>query len=344
MIRQWVIVMMGMTLLPMALSEPAVGQVVLAGTYSFQNGLDGYNGGVDATIYSSSAYENQVDPGRLRMQRSSGTEHANTLIRFEGLEALAGASIEQAYITLRFQFETPLAWTDAVVDVYGIQRDWSGAATWSSAENGEPDPNWILPGVQDVGERGLLLSSLEMGDRFFFNGSNNHNYDDEQAFDFALDPNLVKSWASNPATNVGVLLVMNNNSDVLFSSNEDETLDTQGQSMKPKLTVVVPQACPGASLMDLSGDGFVDYFDFSILESGWGSIYGQAELVALVEDWLVGLADPDLNGDGFVDYYDFQLLNSGWLLCYDVPHLLDMAEAWLTCGVDSVHPNCEPGE
>ena len=50
---------------------------------------------------------------------------------------------------------------------------------------------------------------------------------------------------------------------------------------------------------DLTGDGVVDEYDFSLLMANWGK---------------VGSNISDLNDDGVVDEYDFSLLMANWTI------------------------------
>ena len=265
---------------------------VEAETYTFQQGvadvahpeLGEYAGAHDVVIATTTWPAS--NPDRLRMKYQSGTEQMNTLIRFEGLEVVPdmpeGMQVSSATLTLTWQYEN-VFWNGATVDVYEALKVWADPnATWDDADTDAPLA-WDVAGAQGTLDRGELLSSTDMGPRSFSQGI---QYDDEEQFTFSLSGRLVQSWIDDPNTNLGVIMAMNGEagSDVTFSSSEE----TEDVSFRPVLTI---ELCPTMG-SDLNGDYYIDMFDFTILQSGWGETYGMDDLALMGQQWLL-CSDPD---------------------------------------------------
>lgn len=336
-LRQWVIVM-AVSVMSLGTQLCCDAEVIPSETFDFQNGVDGYSGGVDTTI-DDPTRNSPTAVDRLRVRYFNPQpwhdEVHSVLIRFEGLDSLNGIVVDAATLTLTFQ-EEHVAWEEAVIDVYPVIRSWvdDPNTNWTMANVAE---NWDVLGAQgDPNDRGMLAGSIAMGPRQFFD----IQYADDSQFDFALSPSLVQSWIAQPDQNFGVILVMNpdSKSDVTFSSNDDETV-----AFRPILTIASATVCSGIGVMDLNGDHFMNYSDFAILENEWLNTYFPYDLTVMVEDWLVPW-NPNLSDGVLIDYFDFQILSSGWQVCYGIEHLAELAENWLTCSDGTTPPDCIPGE
>jgi len=277
----------------------AFGSVAMAQTeeFTFQQGIDGYEGGQDVTIYDG----DQVNPpaaGTLRMMALWPTteEVYNTLIRFEGLEVtLGGKQVLSAEIELTYGNQPIQEAIDGIIETYSAGKNWHDPnATWDEANGGL---SWDVAGAQGSTDRTVLHSITEMRDRTFSN-----IYYDGEKFIFALDAAEVQTWVDNPAANNGVLMVMENDvamTSVLFHSNESTA---EGGSYRPLLRVTARTPCasiPG----DLNGDCYVNLLDLAQMKEEW-----------LAEDNLTA----DLFADGIVNLLDFEILARNWLECSEV--------------------------
>jgi len=149
---------------------------------------------------------------------------------------LSGKSIIGASLTLTFRKEN-VAWAPATVDVYPCLKQWD-EPDWTYAEPfADPCVAWDIAGAQKPRkDRGGLISSTYMGDRYWYSMFNKKNYDDGEQFEFPLDAAMVQSWANDPCSNLGVILTMYLGAvtDVTFSSSEESVI-----TERPKLTVTV---------------------------------------------------------------------------------------------------------
>ena len=281
--------------------------------YTYQQEMDGYNGGEDATIASSGTWPTD-NPHRLRL-RYDGQERYNTLIRFEGLAELEeGRYISGATLTLTYRHEN-VSWDAATVDIHQCMRSWFDP-DWTYADSGS-SIEWGTYGAQDpCTDRGELVGTdTDMGPRKGY--PDWIQYTDGSKFEFTLDASMVQSWIKQPDTNYGLILIMNHDAatDVTFSSNEDAD-----PCSHPILTITI-------GTPDYNGDNVVDTLD----------------LISLADDWLkCEDVTTDLTNDGCIDMNDFAVFAAAWMEvtivadisgngCVGIEDLAVMAQQWLTC-------------
>jgi dockerin type I repeat protein len=265
-----------------------------AEVFTFQQGIDGYEGGQDVTIYDEGVVVPLAGTLRIGIDYTTRLEIYNTLIRFENLEALEGLDIKSAELELTFGDIPFQQYMAAEVDTFTAGKMWHDPnANWQEANGGLP---WEEEGAQGDTDRLTLHSTTNMGPRDF-----NTQYEDGQKFIYELNPNEVQAWIDDPSANTGILMAMHAGSRTwtLFYSNESTAAEG---TYRPLLRVAATVPCP-AIPGDINEDCYVNMLD----------------LAQMKEEWLEeGNLPADLFVDEIVNMLDFEILARNWLECSEV--------------------------
>jgi hypothetical protein len=203
-------------------------------TFSFQQGIDGYDGTSDTTLNS---WEPERSFGgdalvRLRYNRSGGgTTEMAPIIRFDLAMLPRSAVVVSA--TLRSYAETKSNSNDLQAELRGLLKSWDeSSATWEQAAEGRP---WAVPGAQGVDQDMMAWWDdrqviLDAGAWYSFDATD-----------------LVQLWVEDPASNHGAILLAragenNANVETAFAS-----CNASSPGKRPQLSVAywVPSAATG---------------------------------------------------------------------------------------------------
>jgi hypothetical protein len=199
-------------------------------TVSFQQGVNGYAGGVDVTITTQSrAAWNNMNGNLFRAAQMYVQDTTNVstgyigkgLVRFNQLGLPTNAIVTDATLTLTFATYTP---NFSATGRY-ILASWDPFAPsyklgWM---NRSATQLWTVPGAG--GEGSDLVSSLSFPISTATTGAN-------QVRTVNLDLGVVQSWVSNPANNQGILLMTSQGLSSQFSGATDTTV-----AKRPKLVI-----------------------------------------------------------------------------------------------------------
>lgn len=190
--------------------QPVVNPPVLK---NFQQGLNGYAGAKDVTIYSASPTRNLGSASTLGMQ---GTQRRSSLMAWDLTQIPVTAKIQKVDIT----FNTMNASVNNFA-IYDIKQPWvESQASWNNYATGK---TWVSVGAASVSDRGTtslgVFSSRALG-----------------TYTLTLNTAglaLVQNWVKNPATNRGIIFDDNLAADLAtVSSKEDANVNN-----RPKLSV-----------------------------------------------------------------------------------------------------------
>jgi hypothetical protein len=180
---------------------------------NFQQGLNGYAGAKDVTIYSASPTRNLGSASTLGMQ---GTQRRSSLMAWDLTQVPVTAKIQKVDIT----FNTMNASVNNFA-IYEIKQPWvESQASWNNYATGK---TWVSVGAASVSDRGTtslgVFSSRALG-----------------TYTLTLNTAglaLVQNWVKNPATNRGIIFDDNLAADLAtVSSKEDANVNN-----RPKLSV-----------------------------------------------------------------------------------------------------------
>jgi hypothetical protein len=199
-------------------------------TVSFQQGVNGYTGGVDVTITTQSraSWNNQngnlFRSAQLYVQDTSNVSsgfNGKGLIRFNQLGIPSNAVVTNAALTLTFATYSP---NFSATGRY-ILTSWDPFAPQYKLGwvNRDATHVWAVQGA--AGEGSDLVSSLSFLVSTATTGGN-------QVRTVNLDTGVVQSWVSNPANNQGILLTTSTGLTSQFSGATDTTV-----TKRPKLVV-----------------------------------------------------------------------------------------------------------
>ncbi|MEZ5404532.1 MAG: DNRLRE domain-containing protein [Bryobacteraceae bacterium] len=192
-------------------------------TSTYQQGAGGYQSAADVTISNQNAQYNGGNGNTLRgdivYAAATATYTMHGLIRFDGLAAPAGTSVQRAQLTLT----TPYAPAAALVEGYYLKNAWTDTPelSWLTRSGALA---WAAPGASGDGADLVSGASFRIDG---FRGVSN------QSITVDLDPAIVQTWISNPAANAGLVLTAPSGSFLRFHSSEAAVV-----ANRPKLTIV----------------------------------------------------------------------------------------------------------
>ncbi len=190
-------------------------------TVSFQDGVNGYTGTRDASLFYNSPTRNYGDVSPLE---TDGSPDKSILLYWDLSDIPAGSIIEQVSITFNVTNGTSHTY-----EFYELKRPWvESEATWNEYASGQ---NWATGGADGAGDRGTtVLGTLKSS-----SGSKT----------LALNQAgvaVVNSWVDNPTLNNGFIIMdyTNATNGIDLSSRE-----ASNASKHPKITITYT---PGGSI------------------------------------------------------------------------------------------------
>lgn len=229
MIRKYGILLVLGLLLSLGLGSQAQDEQELI----LEQGLDGYQGVEDTTIYSENGNSNgggsHVFVG---VTRQMGNER-RALVRFDLSQIPRGATITFARLEL-FVSRVPSGAQPSTINVHRVTADWGEGSTDAPAQEG----------------RGAASSASDATWRENFNGSSSWkalggDFDPQSSAFSVVQGSLgrpswqgqgliadVQDWLSTPARNFGWILISGEEAKRFHSSN-----GSAGTGMKPRLTI-----------------------------------------------------------------------------------------------------------
>ncbi len=192
---------------PTPVSKPSV-------TKTFQQGVNGYSGARDTSIFSSSATRNTGTSAFLFMQGK--TIKRAPLLAWDVSAIPQGAVVEKVNVT----FNTTNPTTESY-EIYQMKQPWvESQASWSSYAKGKA---WSVAGANGSADRGTTVLGSLSGNAL---GQLSVNFN-------ASGLALVQSWVRNPASNRGIFIM-----DYLAANNLIVSAkETSVAANRPKLSI-----------------------------------------------------------------------------------------------------------
>lgn len=284
-------------------------------TITLQQGLDGYDGTLDAALVRDSAQPTgQTDTLPLAW-RSAGVDEARPIVSFDVTSIPTTATVSSAVLDLTVVLTDSQPMT---VSVHPLLRLWDEAnASWPEAFAGAP---WEQPGAGALGiDRGPALEPV-----LTWHGSHSG---------LSIDvTTLVQQWVANPVNNFGVLLqaegAVGTAAHVQLASREAADI-----SLRPRLTITYasdpndPTATATATPTDTPPptetptpsptpnpqqvrvfqrdlDGFQGFYDATLSSSFPTTNYGGSSELAV--NWITYFYPPQIEGNSVmrIDMWD----------------------------------------
>jgi hypothetical protein len=201
-----------------------VSNSVTPGTVTFQQGVGGYTGTKDVFISSQgggNGYADKTSDMKVFDQSQQTTPYEiRSLIRFDGISIPAGKTVASAKLKLRLEL-----WkTGVTLEGNYLQAAWNPAASTLGWQNRDTSLQWAAAGAKGAGTDYMSGKSIAVAG-LSGNGA--------QTVEINLDPAVVQSWVTTPATNQGIVLyVTNPNTAINISASENGTA-----SYRPQLEI-----------------------------------------------------------------------------------------------------------
>ncbi|SFS67107.1 Ig-like domain-containing protein [Paenibacillus sp. BC26] len=195
------------------------------GTVTFQQGVSSYTGAKDVSLTSQwSGNGGNIISGTLKVfdQTSQTTPYEiDSLLRFDNISIPAGKTVASAKLTLKMN-----TWASGfTMEGRYMQTDYDPTYSLIGWQNRKSGAQWATAGAKGNGTDYMSGKSFAISS-FTATG--------DQVIDITLDPTVVQGWLTTPSTNQGVLLYIDNPTNIAVDiySAEDATA-----ANRPKLSI-----------------------------------------------------------------------------------------------------------